>query len=83
MSVMPIFGLIFNMRRINGNFPSLFFGGPINLFVGQCFTPTLGGQDLGNGLGQGRFPMIDVPNRPNIDVGFITTEHFGERTALL
>ncbi len=84
MSVMPIRSLVFNMRRINGNFPSLFFGGPVNLFVRQGLTPTLGTQHLGNGLGQGRLAMIDVSNGTNIDVGFVATEHFGgKRPALL
>ena len=71
VSIMAIRGLVFNVRGINSDFSRPFFGCLVNLFVRERITPSLGRQDLGNGLCQGRFAVIDVSNRTNVHVWLV------------
>jgi hypothetical protein len=82
MSIVSIGRLVFNMGRINGDFARLFFRRLVNLIVRQSVTPALGGQDLGNGLRQGRLAVIDVSNSANVHVRLVATERGGSSTIL-
>lgn len=75
---MTIGRLVLNVGSVDGNFTSLFFGCLVDLFVSHGLTPSLLGQDFGNGLRQGGFPVIDVSNRPNVHVRFIPRKVGGE-----
>jgi hypothetical protein len=79
---MSIGRLVFNMRRINGDFARLFFRRLVNLIVRQGITPALGAQNLGNGLRQRRLAVIDMSNSANIDMGLVATERGGSSAIL-
>ena len=65
---MPVRGLILNVRGVDGDLTSLLFGGPVNVFVRHGLSPSLVGQDLGDGLGQSGLAVINVANSTDIDV---------------
>ena len=78
---MTIRCFIFDMGRIDGNLACLLFGRTINIFVGHALGPSLFGQDLGNGLRQGRLSVIDMTNGSNVDVRLVPRERFARKGA--
>lgn len=74
MSVMPGRCLVFNVTGVDGDLPRLFFWSTINIFVAHGFTPTLLREDLGDGLCESGFPMIDMTDGTNVNVRFVALE---------
>jgi hypothetical protein len=79
VTVVTIERFIFNVRCINGDFPCFLFRRLINFFVAQTFTPAFFRQHFGNGLRQGGFSVIDMTNRTNVHMRFVTAEFSRQR----
>ncbi len=74
MSIMTIFRLIFNMTGINRNLSRFLLRSTINIFITHGLAPSLFGEDLGDGLGESGFAMIDMSDGANVYVRFGAVE---------
>lgn len=84
MSVMPGRCLVFNVTGVDSNLSRFFFGSTINIFVAHGFTPSLLGEDLGDGLSESGFAVIDMADGTDVDVRFVAFEFVscgGKRTS--
>ena len=68
VGVVPLGGLVLHVGQGNGDAPLFFFRRLVDLVKGNVGRPSLLGQMLGDGRGQGRLAMIDMTNRPYIHV---------------
>lgn len=78
---MPVGGLVFNVTRIDRNFPGLFLGSTINIFVRHGLGPPLLREDFGDRLGERGFAMVDVAYGADVHVGFVAREFVGGEVA--
>ena len=71
MAVVSIGRFVLDVRGVDGDFSGLLFGRPIDVLVGHGLAPSLLGEDLGDGLGERGFAVIDVTDGADVDVGFV------------
>ncbi len=74
MSVVPGCCLVFNVAGVDGNLSRFFFRSTIDIFVAHGFTPSLFGEDLGDGLSESGFAVIDMADGTDVDVRFVAVE---------
>src|SRR5438093_2162434 len=70
MGIMALGTLIFHMRRGNRDAARLFFRRFINLIKRDILRQALFRQHLRHRRGQRGFAMIDMPDRPHVDMRF-------------
>ena len=80
VTIMAVVCFVFDVRGVDGNLSGLFFRRSIDVFVGHRFRATCFAQNLRDGLGEGRFSVIDVTNRSDIHVGLAAIEFGGKAT---
>ncbi|OIQ76955.1 hypothetical protein GALL_413550 [mine drainage metagenome] len=68
VGVVPVGGLVFDVRGVDRDAARLLFGRRIDLVVGLGFAPELRRQHRGNGRRQRGLAMINVTNRPHVHV---------------
>lgn len=66
------------MSCVNSNLPRLLLRRLINILIAHRLAPSLVAQDLGDGLGEGGFAVVDVADGADIYVGFVAVEGSGE-----
>ena len=71
MAVVSIGRFVLNVRGVDGDLTRLLFGRTIDILVGHGLTPSLFGEDLGDGLGERGFAVIDMADGADVDVGFV------------
>lgn len=74
MSIMTIFRLILNMTGIDGNLSRFLFGSSIDIFITHSLAPSLLGEYLGDGLGEGSFAVIHMADGADVYVRFVAVE---------
>ena len=77
VTVVPVLGLVLDVRGVDGDFTGLFFRSAVNVLVGHGLTPALFGEDLGDGLGERGFAVIDMADGADVDVGLVTVVFVG------
>ncbi len=81
MGVVPLRRLIFNMRRGNGDAAGFLFRRRVNLVVGFEFPTKLGGHYPRDRRRQRGLTMVNMANRPYIDMRLAALKlFFGHRT---
>ena len=72
VGIVAFVGFVFDVRNVDGDAAGAFFGGIVNLVVGfEGDVGILHRQDFGDGGGEGRLAVIDVPDRPDVHMRFI------------
>ncbi len=64
-----------NVSDIDGDAAVALLWRVINLAVVAELGEVPGGEDLGDGGGEGRLPVVHVPNRPDVAVRLVPLEH--------
>jgi hypothetical protein len=68
MRVVPLAGLVFDVRGVDGDAARLFLRRRVNLVVRLGFASELGRQHRGDGRRQRGLAMVHVPYRPHVHV---------------
>ncbi len=77
VSVVAILRLVFDVRDINRNPPLLFLRSLIDILKFVKLRHSLSGKVFGDRGGKGSLAVVDVTNRPDVDVGLGSFEFFG------
>jgi hypothetical protein len=72
MRVMARFGLVLDVTDVNGDTTRFFFRRVVNIIVLHPLGLPLQTKHLGDGSGERGLAVIDVTNRPDIDMGLVT-----------
>ena len=74
--VMPLVGLILDVRGGDGNAARLLFRRLVDLVIGRVLGLTLFGQDFGDRRRQRRLAVIDVADRADVAMRLVAVEFF-------
>ena len=72
MTIVSLIRLVLNMRRVDSDTARLLLRGLVNLRVVRELGASGFGEDLRDSSGEGGFPVINMPDGPNVHVGFRT-----------
>ena len=72
MSVVAIFGFIFNVSSVDCDTTCFFFWSLIDHVIGHKFGIALHSQGLGDRGSKGGFAMVNVTNGPNVNMGLVS-----------
>ncbi len=80
---MPIFGLVFHVRDVDGDAALFFLGGIIDGIEGAEISASGQRCHFGDRRSQRRFPVVDVPHRAHVQMRFAAIEFFLSHSLLL
>ena len=69
VGVVPLLGLVLDVGGGDGDAALALLGSVVDHVEGLELGPAPGGQNLGDGGGQGRLAVVDVTDRPDVDMG--------------
>ena len=76
MGIVPFVGLVFHMGDGDGDTALKFFGRVVNLDVGRVYGLPLQRQHNGEGRRQAGLPVVNVTDRADVAMWFLTCEFF-------